>query len=198
MSEGDRARAAQLGAAIGYDFEAAKFAASSVVIAGTPSDIAQALQEVLPDIAPNDLVDILNEEAENAPQAEAVALHPYLTDLRARGLKLGVCTNDGEAPARAHLAAARVTELFDFIAGFDSGHGAKPAPGPLLAFAKSQGLAPEHVAMVGDSLHDLKAGRAAGMQTIGVLTGMAGEADLAPFADVVFPDIGHIPAWLEG
>ena len=50
--------------------------------------------------------------------------------------------------------------------------------------------------MVGDSRHDLIAGRAAGMQTVGVLTGMAELADLAPFADVVLPDIGHLPLWL--
>jgi len=51
--------------------------------------------------------------------------------------------------------------------------------------------------MVGDSTHDLIAGRAAGMKTIAVLTGMAGPADLAPLADAVLPDIGHIPGWLQ-
>ena len=50
--------------------------------------------------------------------------------------------------------------------------------------------------MVGDSAHDLIAGRAAGMQCVGVLTGTATRADLAPLADVVLPDIGHIPDWL--
>ncbi|MEH6752099.1 MAG: HAD hydrolase-like protein, partial [Paracoccaceae bacterium] len=50
--------------------------------------------------------------------------------------------------------------------------------------------------MVGDSHHDLLAGRRAGMQTLGVLTGTALAADLAPMADAVLPDIGHIPAWL--
>ena len=50
--------------------------------------------------------------------------------------------------------------------------------------------------MVGDSRHDLIAGRAAGMRTIGVLTGMARAEDLADLADVVLPDIGHIPVWL--
>jgi phosphoglycolate phosphatase len=34
------------------------------------------------------------------------------------------------------------------------------------------------------------------MQTVGVLTGTAVEADLAPLADVVLPDIGHLPDWL--
>jgi phosphoglycolate phosphatase len=62
-----------------------------------------------------------------------------------------------------------------------------------LAFAAHLGCAPETVLMVGDSLHDLKAGRAAGMRTAAVLTGVAAAADLAPFADVVLPDIGHLP-----
>ena len=50
--------------------------------------------------------------------------------------------------------------------------------------------------MVGDSTHDLEAGRSAGMRTIAVLTGLAEAQNLAPFADVVFPDIGHIPDWI--
>jgi phosphoglycolate phosphatase len=50
--------------------------------------------------------------------------------------------------------------------------------------------------MVGDSTHDLDAGRAAGMATVGVLTGLAGAADLAPHADAILPDIGALPGWL--
>ncbi|EPX85444.1 HAD-superfamily hydrolase, subfamily IA, variant 1 family protein [Salipiger mucosus DSM 16094] len=50
--------------------------------------------------------------------------------------------------------------------------------------------------MVGDSTHDLIAGRAAGMQCVGVLTGPAAAEDLASQADVVLPDIGHLPGWL--
>jgi phosphoglycolate phosphatase len=132
-----------------------------------------------------------------APQQQAVPLTPFLEGLRARGLVLGVATNDSEAPARAHLAAAGVTEMFDFIAGYDSGHGAKPAAGQLLAFADAVDLPPAQIVMVGDSTHDLRAGRAAGMRTIGVLTGMARAQALAPLADVVLRDIGEIPAWLD-
>ena len=65
-----------------------------------------------------------------------------------------------------------------------------------LAFAHSLGLDPARVAMVGDSLHDLAAGRAAGMRTVGVLTGVAGAAELAALADVILPDIGGLPGWL--
>lgn len=197
VSDGDRARAALLGDAIGFDLVARRFARDSLVIAGTAGEVAAALAPHLPHLSPTQLLYMLNDEAARAPQAEAVPLDPYLSALRARGLALGVATNDAEAPARAHLDAAGITGHFDFIAGFDSGHGGKPAPGQLLAFCAATGLAPEAVVMVGDSLHDLRAGRAAGMRCVAVLTGMAAARDLAPFAQIVLPDIGHIPGWLD-
>lgn len=143
------------------------------------------------------LLDLINAEAAAAPQAAAVPLAPLLDSLRARGLRLGLATNDGEVPARAHLKAAGVLDRFDFIAGSDSGHGGKPGPGQLLAFARQMGIAPDRAVMVGDSTHDLAAGRAAGMITIGVLTGLATAEVLAPYADAVLPDIGGLPAWLD-
>ena len=89
-------------------------------------------------------------------------------------------------------------DYFDFIAGYDSGHGAKPGPGQMMAFADHVQIPVADIAMIGDSTHDLRAGRAAGMVCVGVLTGMADHATLAPFADVVLPDIGHLPDWLSG
>jgi phosphoglycolate phosphatase len=50
--------------------------------------------------------------------------------------------------------------------------------------------------MVGDSLHDLHAGRAAGMRTVGVLTGPAPRAELSPEADIVLGSIAELPDWL--
>lgn len=197
MAKGDRARAARLGEAIGFDFETRSFRRDSLVIAGTAGEVAAALQPLVPEMSAAHLLDVLNEEAGQAPQAQAVPLVPFLADLRGRGLALGVATNDAEAPARAHLDSAGVTASFDFIAGFDSGHGGKPGPGQLLAFCAEVGLDPDVVVMVGDSLHDLRAGRAAGMRTLAVLTGLADANDLTPHADAVLPDIGHIPNWLD-
>lgn len=197
LGEGHEARAIRLGDVIGFDVMARAFRTGSVVIAGTPDEVAKALRPNLPGMTLAQILHVLNEEAKHAPQAQAVPLAPLLTDLRARGLCLGVATNDAEAPARAHLDQAGVSAAFDFIAGFDSGYGGKPAPGQLLAFCAVTGLGPENVLMVGDSLHDLRAGRAAGMRSLAVLTGMAAASDLAPLADAVLPDIGHIPEWLD-
>lgn len=159
--------------AIGYLPDRNSFAPDSPVIAATAADIAAALLPHLEGFTQDSLTEAIDEAAAGVPMAEAVPLVALFNTLRARGLKLGVATNDSEVPARAHLDRHGLTPLVDFIAGWDSGHGAKPAPGMCLAFASATGLDPAHVLMVGDSLHDLDAGRAAGMRPVAVLTGIA-------------------------
>jgi phosphoglycolate phosphatase len=179
-----------------FDLGAGRFNPTSLVIAGTNREAAECVAQALPELEVAQIEHELMIRASQAPLAPAVPLAPFLDGLSSQGLKLGVMTNDSEFGARSHLQSAGVEAHFDFIAGFDSGHGAKPAPDPLLAFARDVGLAPDRVVMVGDSAHDLIAGRAAGMQTVGVLTGMAGHDELAALADIVLPDIGHLPGWI--
>lgn len=195
LAAGDRSLAARLGHAVGFDAEAG-FAPDSPVIAGTTAEVAALLAPHLPGQDDQALVAVMNTLAASADLAPTVPLRPLLTDLRGRGLRLGVATNDTLAPTRAHLAEASISDLFDAVHASDGGLRPKPAPDMLLAFAQGCGLMPAQVAMVGDSLHDLHAGRAAGMICIGVLTGPAPRAALAPHADVVLPDIGALPEWL--
>ncbi len=197
LSAGDAALAQRIADAAVFDLAARAFRPESPIIAGTNREAAEAIGTALPGRPVEEIESFLSMRAAMAPLAPAVPLDPYLTGLAARGLSLGVITNDTEAGALAHLGKAGVLAHFDFVAGFDSGHGAKPDPAPLLAFCRSTGLNPARVVMVGDSHHDLLAGRRAGMQTLGVLTGTALAADLAPLADAVLPDIGHIPAWID-
>ncbi|MBK1635873.1 HAD family hydrolase [Rhodovulum adriaticum] len=197
LTDGAPDAMARLGAAIGFDPATTRFDPHSPVIAGTPDEVAALMLPHLPQMTPRALLTRMNAAAARAPLCPAVPLPPLMADLAARGLALGVATNDAEAPARAHLSAAGVLERFDFIAGCDSGFGAKPEPGQLLAFAGAVGCAPDQVAMIGDSRHDLHAGRAAGMTTIGVLTGPARAQDLADLADAILPDIGHLPDYLS-
>lgn len=192
LAEGDAERAQALAQAVGFDNENNHFFPGAIAITHTVDEIAAAVTPLQKRYDQAGLVARMNAAAEDAPLAEAVPLLPLFQGLRAGGFRLGVATNDAEAPARAHLSRAGVLEQFDFIAGFDSGHGGKPAPGQLLAFAKATGISPERIAMVGDSTHDLEAGRRAGMRTIGVLTGLAGADDLADLADIILPNIGHI------
>ena len=190
--------AAVLARVLGFDPARADFAPDSPVIAMTTPEIADLVLPHVPQLSREALNAVMNRLAAAAPMVPAVDLPAVLGGLRARGLKLGLATNDTEAPARAHLAAAGVIGLFDFVAGCDSGWGGKPAPGQLLAFVQACGLSPDRVAMVGDSLHDLDAGGAAGMLRVAVLTGIATAADLAAHADVLLPDISHLAAWIDG
>lgn len=181
---------------IDYDLGNARFLPTSIAIAGTGEQIAQALLAALPDADPAAVLSRLEARAVRAEMAPVLPLLPLLSDLRGFGLKLGVATNAGEVEAQAHLQQAGILASFDMVLGCDSGFGAKPDPGMCMGFAQATGCDPAQVVMVGDSLHDLHAGRAAGMRTIGVLTGVASAQDLAPHADAILPDIGHLPAWL--
>jgi len=192
----DGALAVQLAGAMRFDHVGGRFHPDSPVIAGTGDEVTALLAPHLPGWpgGPSALADWLGNRAAEAQMVEAVPLRPLFQRLGSAGFRLGVATNDYEAVARVHLGAD--SALFDFIAGADSGHGGKPGPGMMLAFAAACGLRPAEVLMVGDSRHDLEAGRAAGMPTLAVLTGVATADDLAPFADAVCPDIGHLPGLL--
>jgi phosphoglycolate phosphatase len=186
-----------LAQALQFDLVSKRFSKTSPVIAKTTPEIAQVVAPLLPNLSFDALISVMNAQAQGAMMQPAVDLPRVLGALRARGLRLGVATNDTQAPAYAHLAAAGVLDLFDFVAGCDSGWGGKPAPGQLLAFAAHLGIDPKHAAMVGDSTHDLHAARAAGMAAVAVLTGVALADELAPHADVVLDDISGIDAWLD-
>ncbi|MEL6838829.1 MAG: HAD family hydrolase [Pseudomonadota bacterium] len=196
-AKGDANRIAALAKVMGYDMTTEKFLPGSVVIASTVEETASAMLTALPGETLDTLIPRMNAAAGVVKQIQAVPLIPYFDDLKSRRIKLGIATNDAEEPALINLISAGVRDHFDFIAGYDSGHGSKPGPGQLNAFCAQTGLHPEQCAMVGDSTHDLEAGRAAGMTTIGVLTGPALADELLPFADAVFDTIGEIPAWLD-
>ena len=67
-------------------------------------------------------------------------------------------------------------------------------PGMALAFCNAVGISPEEAAMVGDAVHDLAMGRAAGFDlNIGVLSGTSGREDLEDFADLVLDSVNDLP-----
>lgn len=196
LAQGDAQRHAALARAIGFDLETRSFTAGAPIIAGTLQETAALMTPHLPGVALPDLVARLHASGARAQMVPAVPLRPLLTRLRARGLVLGVATNDAEGAARRHLDRADISDQFDQVLGYDSGFTPKPAPDMLHAFARTTGHDSAEVLMVGDSLHDLTAGRAAGMMTMAVLTGIAEAAELSPMADLLAPDIGHLPALL--
>ena len=194
----DKVMFENLAQALKYDAEAKTILPNSIVIAGTPLEISTVIQRFKSEMSVLDILSLINKEAESAPQSLVTDLKLLTKQLRRQGLKISVMTNDAEKPAQMHLEAVGVLDLFDFVIGSDSGYGAKPDPTPLIALAEKMDVLSRDCVMVGDSTHDLIAGRSAGMLAVGVLTGLAKCEELTNLADVVLPDISHLVAWMAG
>lgn len=201
LSGGEPSLSRRLASAIGIDLSTGVYSAQSLVIAGTTTDVVKALSAHLPEWSGSDLTQWLDREAKSAGERSlapaAKDLAGLLETLQESGYVLGVATNDSRASALSQLSQAGITERFDFVAGYDSVEIGKPAPDMIHAFAAAIDTPTSAIAMIGDSLHDLAAARAAGCgAAIGVLTGPASEAALTPHADAVLPSIDDLPAWL--
>ena len=97
--------------------------------------------------------------------------------IASNGIKIGLVTSTQRRYLKIKMQPLRyagVDELFDVIITSDDVEKRKPAPDPLIACAKRLDLQPESCVYVGDTATDIKAGKAAGMRTIGVLTGFDG------------------------
>jgi len=187
----------KLASALDYDAVAGKVLPGSVIVAGTPAEIAKVIQGFKPESTVSDILGQLNEQAEKAPQVLVTDLLSLTRELRSQGLKLCVMTNDAVRVAHGHLTSVGALDFFDHVIGSDSGYGAKPDPAPLLALAAKIDVPAAACLMVGDSTHDLIAGHAAGMRTVAVLTGLAVREDLEDLANLVLPDISHLAAWIS-
>lgn len=202
LARGDRGRFERLMAVSHYVEDERRFLPTSPLIAGSSAAYGPLWAEVLgreagPDFF-SEMDRLFREEGllalspigEPARIAEALAASGYV---------LGIATNDAEASARAQARALGLEPFLAFVAGYDSGHGAKPGPGMVSAFADALGVLPGRIAVVGDSACDLIAAKAAGAVGIAVLSGPLGEAardEVAPLADHVVGSIEDLPALL--
>src|SRR5262245_17586589 len=91
--------------------------------------------------------------------------------LRGRGHALGVVSSKTTCRAKRGLETAGLDGHFDLIVGCDSCERHKPDPAPVLFALEQLGYAPEEAVFVGDSVHDINAGNAAGVRTIAALWG---------------------------
>ena len=204
LCDGDRVRLERLMLVSEYLEEERRFLPSSPLVAGSSAHYgplwAEALGREPGDELYREMDDLFRVWGLQylAPIARPAEI---LRELAGRGLFLGIATNDAESSARAQAEALGLSGMMEYIVGYDSGHGGKPDPGMVAAFGRHHGLQPDEVAMVGDSVHDLLAARAAGAVAVAVLTGPlkdAARADIEPHADHVLSSIADLAAWLDG
>jgi len=103
-----------------------------------------------------------------------------LHQLHARGHRLGIATSSGRT--LPYLDRWGVRPLFDAIVGREDVRRRKPHPDVVLHCLRQLDLEPDDALYVGDSPIDIEAGQAAGLFTVGVLTGTSSRARLASVA----------------
>ncbi|HTE44720.1 MAG TPA: HAD-IA family hydrolase [Gemmatimonadaceae bacterium] len=97
-----------------------------------------------------------------------------------RGHDLGVVTSKSEALALRGLAHVGLARYMDTIVGCDCCTRHKPDPEPVRIALHRLDCLPEHALFVGDSVFDVLAGNAAGVETAAALWGAASRAELEP------------------
>ena len=87
------------------------------------------------------------------------------------GLELGIVTSKPHQVARRGLRITGLEEYFQFVIGFDDVVHPKPHPEPVNMALRLSGRGRDEAVFIGDSPHDLIAGRAAEVRTAAALTG---------------------------
>jgi phosphoglycolate phosphatase len=97
--------------------------------------------------------------------------------------------------ARDEKGTMRFLEQYDLVKYFDtivtglSAVHTKPYPDPVLLAARKMNVLPENCLMIGDTTVDIRAGKSAGAQTLGVLCGFGEEPELRKIgADEIVED----------
>ena len=200
-ARGDEKAAKALMVAGGWQPETDTVSSGSLLAAHTNREIAEAWIDHGSDWDPDTLTDALNEMFTTGGLVTAspvTDLPVFLQKLRDMGLALGVATSDNETSAVAMLQHHGASDLLDFIAGYDSGHGAKPKAGMVHAFCAATDLSPSQIIMVGDNRHDMEMGRNGGVAfNVGVLTGTSNRAELESEAEYVLDDVTGLPDLLK-
>lgn len=151
------------------------------------TEIIDQAWEIVDEIAPP----LFEKNVKLMPGADRI-----LKRMASDGLKVGLVTSTRRSYLKIKmqpLKTAGVAELFEAIITSDDTRKRKPAADPLIACAQKLRLDPYKCAYVGDTHTDMQAGRAAGMKTIGVLTGFDPlELLQKETPDAIIESIGHL------
>lgn len=113
----------------------------------------------------------------------SIRLYPEIAEvlkvLFERGARLGIVTSKLRPGAERGLAATGIAERFHVLVSADEVKRAKPDPEPVERALEKLGADGETTVFIGDSPHDIAAGRAAGVRTAAALWGPFHNEELA-------------------
>jgi phosphoglycolate phosphatase-like HAD superfamily hydrolase len=111
---------------------------------------------------------------------------------------MAVVSTRDERSTLAFLEGFGLVKYFDVIVTGLSTEHTKPYPDPVRFAAKRMNVPPENCLMIGDTTVDIRAGKSAGAQTVGVLCGFGEEVELKRLgADLILQDTTKLLGALE-
>ena len=129
-------------------------------------------------------------EFQMANHDDLVTVYPgvpeMLDALAASGHRLGIVTSKVSTLALRGLKHTGIDHHFETIIGMDLCKRHKPDPEPVMIALDRLASQPDGAWFVGDSVHDMASGNAAGVATVGALWGPFTEQDLAPSKPAFF------------
>ncbi|HAF60839.1 MAG TPA: hypothetical protein DCK95_00755 [Anaerolineaceae bacterium] len=115
-----------------------------------------------------------------------------LQDLH-RKYRLGIISARSDSGVLDFIQKFSLQQYFDVLVSGQTCYYSKPFPHPLLFAADAMHVQPERCLMVGDTVVDILAGKAAGMRTIGVLSGFGTQKELKKAAaDFILKSIADL------
>jgi pyrophosphatase PpaX len=119
-----------------------------------------------------------------------------LARLRAAGLKMAAVTSRSSRTSVLTLERAGLAQYFDAVVSAEDGGGLKPDPAPLRHALAMLCRGTAGAAMVGDSPHDIEAGKALGLFTIAATYGFHESAVVEARPDIAISRVSELPAAL--
>lgn len=120
-----------------------------------------------------------------------------LSDLTARGIPLGLCTNKAEHVTAIALAALDIRRFFKSVVGARDDLPKKPDPTMLRAAFKPLGVDASAVVMIGDTAADIGAARAAGCRSVALAHGYSRVPVAELGADAMAASLADVPSALR-
>jgi HAD superfamily hydrolase (TIGR01549 family) len=171
------------------------------------AEIGKGGDKLVPSVLGDEVEDRLGEALRRAQKEEFLAiarsehfrLFPGVPEIfkaqRERGVHTALATSSDEKHLEATLASAGLdlTVFVDVVVTKSDAEESKPAPDIVVAAVDKLGVSPTQCAMVGDTIYDGQACRAANITFFGVLSGGTPEAELLEAGAIaVWRDVGHL------
>ena len=96
----------------------------------------------------------------------------------ARGVRVVYCTSGSPDDVADFRAKIGCDDVVSAVVNSGDVEQSKPAPDIVLAALEEVGVAPEDAVMLGDTVYDVRAAKAAGVECIGLMCGGIGEREL--------------------